>query len=78
MEDKFEHYQEILPSDDCIPLFGIRLLAYYNDRGVLAFQMVSDQEVKVPLSTTIGILEMAKHEMMLMNTIGSLKDKKEE
>lgn len=73
MEDKFEHYQEMLPSDDCMPLFGLRILAYYNDKGNLSFQMMSDTEVKVPLSTTIGIIEMAKHELMLVNTINGMR-----
>ena len=73
MEDQFEHYKELLPSDDCMPLFGLRILAYYNDQGVLSFQMMSDREVPVPLSTTLGIIELAKHELMLVNTFKSMK-----
>ena len=82
MSSKFEPYQSLLPSTgEAVPLFGLRILAFYNDQGEMNFQLKLDQEVKVPMSSVIGILELAKSEMVLTNAIYAakqrLKDKDE-
>jgi len=74
----FRHYEQMTPSEDCVALFGIRILAFYGPEGTLSFKVITDQEVQIPLSTHIGIMEMAKHEMLLMNTINGIKEKEED
>lgn len=70
LPNKFKDYSSMIPSNECIPLFGLKLIAYYNEEGILAFKLGVDQEIQIPISTTIGILELAKHEIMLANTLG--------
>jgi hypothetical protein len=76
--NKFQDYSSMIPSNECIPLFGLKLIAYYNDEGILAFKLGVDQEVQVPISTTIGILELAKHEIMLANTLGMNRKRRDD
>lgn len=76
MSSKFEPYQSLLPSTgEAVPLFGLRILAFYNDQGEMNFQLKLDQEVKVPMSSVIGILELAKSEMVLTNAIYAAKQR---
>lgn len=77
-EDPYEHYKTLIPSDNCIPLFGMRIVAYYNDQGVLSFNLTMDHEIPPPVSTAVGILELAKAQMVLVNTLASVKKHKEQ
>ena len=70
----FDPYQKLLPSSgEAVPLFGLRILAFYNDQGELNFQLKVDQEVRVPMSSIIGIMELAKSELLLTSAIYAAK-----
>jgi len=65
-----EFYQD-LAKDNTLALFGLRIYAYYDEAGQLTFRMALDEDEgsAVASTTVVGIMEMAKVNLLMLNTL---------
>jgi hypothetical protein len=65
MESFASRYPDLLTEPDQIPVLGIRILAYYDEQNVLKYKVMHDVALEnIPVSQVIGILEMAKLDLV--------------
>lgn len=55
---------ETLIPDEALKIFGFHLMAYYDSQGTMTYKIHVDQNGDVPISTLIGMLDMAKFEII--------------
>lgn len=57
--DNLENYSDMLP-EGTVPMFGVRILAYYDEDGQMAYKFSSEETGNTPITSLIGLLEMVK------------------
>ena len=60
-----DKYEDLL-RDNVIPAFGFRVACYYNSDGDLAYKVAldDDDDIGVPISSVLGVIELAKGEIL--------------
>ena len=72
MSDFSEFYPELMNSDEEFPVLGIRILAFYDSGGDLKYRVTHDVATEnIPISQVIGILEMAKADLVMAGIMDS-------
>lgn len=54
-----ENYKDMLPQE-AVPMYGIRILAYYDSRGQMAYRVSPDENGTTHITSLLGLLEMVK------------------
>lgn len=54
-----DNYRDMLP-DGHVPMFGVRILAYYDESGQMAYKFSSEENGNTSITSFIGVIEMVK------------------
>jgi len=66
-EENFENYQDLIPEKH-VPMMGLRIVAYYDEYGEMAYRVSTAENGSVPITSLIGLLELVKSDITLTAT----------